>query len=75
MVRLDPTSIKLKEEMVRFRNNLLVPSYKKATCSTGTLDRWLLVLFSKGIRIWPQGRMNEFVFMCVLEGVKIKCLV
>lgn len=75
MVRLDPTSVKLKEEMARFRNNLLVPSYEKATCSMGTLDRWLSVLFSKGIRIWPHGRMNEFVYMCVLGGVKMKCLV
>lgn len=41
----------------------------------GTLDRWLSVLFSKGIRIWPQGRMNELVYMCVLGGVKMKCLV
>jgi len=69
MIRLDPTLIKFKEEMVRFSNNLLlITSYKKATCSVRSLDRWLSVVFSQGIRILAQGRMNEYVYMCILEG-------
>lgn len=77
MVRLDLTTIKIKEEMLRFRNNLLVLSYKihHTTCSPRSLARWLLVLLSKGIGVWPQGRVNGFVCMCVLGRVKLKCLV
>lgn len=77
MVKLDRTSIKFKEEMIRFRNNLPLLSYiqEKASCLTRTVESWLSELLCKGIRVQPQGRKGEFVYMCIWGGIKIKCLV
>lgn len=41
MVRLDPAAIKFKEQAASFSNNLILPSYKKETCSMRTyIDSW-----------------------------------
>lgn len=74
MVRLDPASIKFKEQAARFSNNLLSVVQERIFFDEN-LNRYGSWFIQKGIRVCPEERTDEFVCLCVLRGVKTKSLI